>query len=382
LTAWDGAVQNANPPRIVAKGQTIHDSSRQSVTKKRNKKVRIHGAGIAGLTAAINLAQRGYEVLVVEKRSKIGSKFRSDFQGLENWTTSTDILTYLNTIHVGTDFEHEPFRECFWYDRNLKKYTIRSNTVGFYLVKRGVTDDSLDSYLARTARKVGVTVRCGSAENPDRADIIATGAGKPFLAAAGINFESDIEKLALAIFDDSIAPLGYAYLLGLGGRGTLAVFSKAGTGSLLGYLERAIERFGKILTFQISNPTKFAGCGTRFRGIGRGIPLIGEAGGFQDAMWGFGIRMAFQTGFLAARAVSEDLDYWSLVEEEVAPLCRSSTVNRLLYDVLRSRRYRYILSKTSQADDPVLYANRLYGSTGLKRLLFPVANSILGGGKG
>ncbi|MFG3595862.1 oleate hydratase [Bradyrhizobium sp. RDI18] len=40
-------------------------------------KVTIVGAGIAGLTAALHLAQRGYEVTIFESNSFVGGKFRA-----------------------------------------------------------------------------------------------------------------------------------------------------------------------------------------------------------------------------------------------------------------------------------------------------------------
>jgi flavin-dependent dehydrogenase len=347
------------------------------MNKPINRRIRIYGAGISGLTAAINLALRGYEVVVLEKNEKVVSHSKGDFQALENWTSSKDILTFLNEINIRTDFAYEPFRECTLYDRNLKKYTIKSRNVGFYLIRRGRMEGSLDLYLGKIAEQTGVTIQFSYVGGLHNADIIATGANIPFLIGAGINFNTNIDKVALAIFDHVIAPLGYAYLLGFHGRGTVAVVSKAGTKRLSKYLERAVDRFSKIMSFQINDPVKFGGYGTCFERVVRGAPLIGEAGGFQDALWGFGLRMAFYTGFLAAKALSENLDYWSLVEKEVVPFCKSSIVNRLFYDLLRSKRYQYILSRISKADDPLVYANKLYAPTRFKRLLFPLAKKLL-----
>ena len=41
------------------------------------QKVTIIGAGIAGLTAALRLAERGYEVTLFERDNFIGGKFRA-----------------------------------------------------------------------------------------------------------------------------------------------------------------------------------------------------------------------------------------------------------------------------------------------------------------
>jgi phytoene dehydrogenase-like protein len=49
--------------------------------------IKIMGAGISGLSAAINLATAGYNVDVFEKRSDCGLRFDRDINGLENWST-------------------------------------------------------------------------------------------------------------------------------------------------------------------------------------------------------------------------------------------------------------------------------------------------------
>ena len=55
---------------------------------------------------------------------------------------------------------------------------------------------------------------------------------------------------------------------------------------------------------------------------GRNDFVIGEAGGYQDFLWGFGIRHAFTTGYLAAQAILNGQD-WQAVELKIRQL-RSS----------------------------------------------------------
>ncbi len=342
-----------------------------------NKKVFIQGAGIAGLTSAIVLATKGYDVEILEKRKSIGATFRGDFQGLENWTSSKDILTFLKEIKIPTDFQYEPFFECSYYDQYLNKYHLKSTRPGFYLIQRGSMKNSLDTFLFEYAKDLRVKVNLnhpGFFQNPN---IIATGARYSILIVTGINFETNIEKIAIGLFDNSIAPSGYAYLVGLNGQATLAVVSTTKTKNLNGFLEKAVEKIGKILRFQINNPQRFGGQGTYYDKTLNGKPRIGEAGGFQDAMWGFGLRIAFQTGFLAAKAISEELDYWKLVQQEVIPFCKSSVVNRWLYDLYGSKNYRFILSKFQNAQDPLYFANKLYSPTKLKQIIFPMARYLI-----
>jgi len=339
--------------------------------------IKILGAGISGLTAAINLASRGFRVRVYEKRAGVGSQSKGDFQGLENWTSPKDALLFLSEIGIAPEFEYEPFTECHYYDDDLRKYTMKSSNAGFYLVRRGPMEGSLDRYLERIAYQHGVEICYGTTAEISDVDVIATGYRKPFLVATGINFDTDREKLAAAIFDDRIAPHGYAYFLALRGRGTIAVVSKVGVKELSSVLTRAVDRFHEISKFPVDNPIHFGGYGTRFTKLGSGTPVVGEAGGFQDAMWGFGIRMAFHTGFLSAKAISGKLDFWELVRKEVVPLCKSSTINRLLYDLLKTKRHKSILSGMANAADPIAHANKLYAPIPFKTLLFPLANVFL-----
>lgn len=345
----------------------------------RPRQITILGSGLAGLTAGINLALRGVQVEIHEKRGEVGSRSKGDFQGLENWTSPQDALAFLSSIHIPPDFDHEPFHECCYFDHALRRYPVKSHRPGFYLVRRGPMEGTLDRHLKEVAARAGVVFHPNASLPPERADIIATGRRESFIIAKGLNFDTDLDKLAYAILDDRIVPYGYAYLLGLRGRGTLAVVSKAGTSRLDQCLERAVARFRTLASFEMRNAVPFGGAGTRYRGPMGGIPRVGEAAGFQDAMWGFGMRLAFHSGHLAAQALLEGQDYWALVEREVAPLCRSSVVNRMLYDWLKARRYAHILDRLAKAADPVTEANRLYAPSPLKGLLFPLANLLAGG---
>lgn len=48
------------------------------------REIKIAGAGIAGLSAGIIFAKKGYEVKIYEKTSHSGGRFKGDWQHLEN----------------------------------------------------------------------------------------------------------------------------------------------------------------------------------------------------------------------------------------------------------------------------------------------------------
>ena len=81
---------------------------------KKNKPIKIIGAGPAGLCAAINLARAGYSVTVFERNRDAGMRFHGDFQGIENWTTSEDLFTTLRNFSINPIFSANPIaRENF-----------------------------------------------------------------------------------------------------------------------------------------------------------------------------------------------------------------------------------------------------------------------------
>ncbi len=73
------------------------------------KKIIILGAGLSGLTAAINLAKSGYTVDVYEKNKDVGMRFNGDIQGLENWSDKKDIIKELKERNIDIDFDYSPF---------------------------------------------------------------------------------------------------------------------------------------------------------------------------------------------------------------------------------------------------------------------------------
>ena len=77
--------------------------------------IKILGAGISGLTASINLAKEGFDVTVFEKSSSVGSRFHSDFQGLENWSDETDALEILKSLSLKTNFWNKGFKDATIY---------------------------------------------------------------------------------------------------------------------------------------------------------------------------------------------------------------------------------------------------------------------------
>lgn len=123
--------------------------------------------------------------------------------------------------------------------------------------------------------------------------------------ATGYIFETDCVDGAFAAVSDRLAPEEYAYLLVWGGRGTIAACQFADFHHSREYVERTVEFFRERVGFKMTNPRPFSGFGNLYTGhaVRKGRLLYaGEAAGFQDALFGFGLRYAMLSGHLAARA--------------------------------------------------------------------------------
>jgi flavin-dependent dehydrogenase len=324
--------------------------------------IRILGAGPAGLTAAICLARRGHRVTVFEKHRHVGGRFHGDFQGLENWSREEDVLSTLSRLGIRPDFALRPIHGGSFYNPDLRRLEVRSGDPLFYLVRRGPHPGSLDRSMQRQAEEAGVEIRFRERRNPETADIVATGPRTARVVASGIQFETDSGDRAGGILNDELAPKGYAYLLISGGMATLATVLYDRFPEAKACLARAIETFQGLSEFQIRNPREFGGYGdfgVPASAVRSGRRYAGEAAGFQDFLFGFGIRYAILSGALAAQSLDTGEDYDTLWNRKVGAQLRGSWRNRLLYERLGRIGCNLLIRGTSL--HPRGFMRRLYG---------------------
>lgn len=340
------------------------------IIMRRSEPVRIIGAGPAGLAAAINLAKNGCRVIVYEKNPDVGMRFHNDFQGLENWTTEDDVLDFLLSMSIDIDFYNKPIYGGLLYGPS-ESATIHSDQPLFYLVKRGSDPDTLDHSLKRQALDSGVSIEFNTAVPSGEGDVIATGPRKPDMFAVGIVFDTDISDTAVIVLNNEIAPKGYAYLLTADGRGTLATVLYAHFDRCDQYLDKAVATFRGILDFDLRNPARFSGFGNFFlakSALEKGQRLVGEAAGFQDFLFGFGIRYAITSGYLAAKSIIEDVDYDQLWKLRFSKQLKISALNRRLYEMFGNFAYNSLVKKTFASGNPRRLWQRFY-STSFRAIL-------------
>ena len=109
------------------------------------------------------------------------------------------------------------------------------------------------------------------------------------------------------------------------------------------------------------------------------ILFAGEAAGFQDALWGFGMRYAMLSGHLAARALIEKMPerYERLWKKRLGGIMRTSIVNRYFYERLGDTGYNEFMRRIGRAEDAREWLRVHYAPSFWKSLWFPIARKAI-----
>lgn len=281
----------------------------------KSKSVKILGAGLSGLTCAINLARAGYSVEVYEKCSKVGGHYKQNPQMLPNWFSYQDVIEELEACGIKIRWLNKIKQiEIYLKDQKVVFYG-KKIPVGYTILRGG--DGSFEQDLARQAESLGVKIITNCDENV-QTDVIATGVSKILTVGYGQVFKGsfDPEKLKVVFNPDWCPSVGYCYFFphsrevatvktsktlkdeGVDVKKNLEEFKKQYLGEKIRQ-ENFLYDFGTKRSFSIPKTAKAAG----------GALLVGEAAGFQDELFRFGIRYAIISGYLAAESIIKGLDY-------------------------------------------------------------------------
>lgn len=286
--------------------------------------VRIAGAGLAGMTAALVLARGGRAVEVFDAKTRLLPSSGPHSEGIRNYR-KLDALGELRSV----GFDLAPFATV---QRTVRASPhARTDLLGpaHYLFQRGREAETVDQTLLRLAQEAGASFHFGSALEPGEADIVATGPPKDAtqILGAGYTFSAAGSPLrrdvACALFDNEVAPAGYmAITPGIEYHSIYSVsWSEFDYDRLLACLHKG---FKVPWVHEILGTSTFVG---KIHGRAHfvrdpiahaergGALYVGEAGGFQDAVAGFGFRYAAMTGALAARAILQGRDYRGLLTD-------------------------------------------------------------------
>lgn len=345
--------------------------------------VEIAGAGPAGLAAALTVAKQGGHAIVAERHGDVGHRFHGDFQGLENWTTTGDVLEELAAIGIEPTFEHTPFKECVYYDPTGREYVYRAERPIWYLVRRGSAPGTLDQSLKSQALAADVDLRFNTLQQHlPNGGIVAHGPRRPDVIVVGYVFDSDRADGAFSAISDELAPKGYSYLLICGGRATIASCMYADFHDEKKYLARTVDFFRGKVGIEMRNPRRFGGFGniaSEYDPRKGKMLYVGEAAGFQDALFGFGMRYAMLSGHLAARAWLENRPevYDRLWRDRLGGHLKGAVINRYFYEKLGNRGYAGLMRRINGSSDVREWLRRYYKAGWVKSLSYPLARRRL-----
>lgn len=337
----------------------------------------IAGAGPAGLAAATILAKNGYSVRVYEQRSDVGERFNDDFQGLENWSSDLDVLDELTHLGIQPNWWLRSFNGGAMFSPSMRSKIVLSSKPLFYMVRRGNSDQgSLDKALLRQAIDSGVQIVFNKRVSREDVDIWAAGPSGPAKAiAAGITFTHHVDDFACVMLSEDLAPSGYVYYLVADGKATLATVLFRD----FPYVHEALEKSRSVIarTYGINSfPDEkkwggFGGFAIKETCEVDGALLVGEAGGFQDFLFGFGIRNALLSGGLAAKSILEGTSYDKLWRKRLLGVLKASAVNRNLYDSFGDLAKNVFWLAATKSKRPDRLMKWIYNYSSLHKLIYP-----------
>jgi len=142
------------------------------------------------------------------------------------------------------------------------------------------------------------------------------------------------------------------------------------------YFERTVATFKKVFPkLNITDAKEFGGYGNFFfdkPAFENNRYYVGEAAGLQDCLFGFGMRYAITSGYLAAKSIIEDKDYAALLSMGLLPLQKVSLVNRFLFERLGNKSYRYFIEWIAKGNT-IEKIRKQYNPSIFKNILYPIA---------
>jgi len=337
--------------------------------------IKIAGAGISGLTSAINLAKNGYDVVVYEK----DKSFRKDnICAVRNYDLKKDALEEFRGC--GVDLKpHSKVGRVIKFSPNHSAEEHSKKTV-FYIFERGSTENSIENQLYMKAKDLGVRIFMGEPINEKGVDIVATGDRRMDIFAYGQMYkELDIPAdTAYVIYNDLYAPRGYIYILTANDR--TVVVSVSFKKDEFRYLPAKFSSF-LIKNQFVRDLTEGKEPIKRISGFGNydilknaeenGRCYVGGRGFFMDASKGFGIRYAIITGHLAAKSIANNLNYDRLWKNVLKGELERNFKRRILLNGFTDKDYDLMLERIGSEADIEGYVKETRKSKKHVDLLFP-----------
>lgn len=344
------------------------------------RRIDILGAGLSGLSAATILSREGYDVHVYEIRADSGARFDGDFQGIENWTSDTDFFDEMREWGFDPEeFKATPFNIIDLIHPDDVITQPSTDKPAFRVVERGTDSHCIDQGFKRMAQAAGATIHYETRKAPEECDIIAAGPKESSAIAFGEIFHTDHPNHVSFQLNDKLAPGAYSYLIIIDGIGLICTCLWRQQKKSSRYLNETIAWYEEHYELN-RRPIKRVGGKGDFslpdRYIHEGRYYVGEAGGLQDFMWGFGMRYAITSGALAAHSIMERCDYEKEIRGRLVPLVRASAINRFLMNRVSNRGFKMVathwIRDEKRHGDGLHFMKWVYQPGIFRRALWPV----------
>ncbi len=342
--------------------------------------IRIAGAGPSGLAAAIALARSGRKVDVHEAKGDVGTRFIGDLQIIEAASEAEPVPLFLDRIGIERNFYFRPADWATFYDHRGSARKIRSGEPFGYFIKRGPEEGTLDRGLLAQARTHGVNVIFNSRLPIEQADIVATGPAAPDGLAREMTWKTSEPERVDVFFNHELSPGGYSYLFILDGIATFGCAIVADFKKIDDYFDHSLAAAQRLHSFEIPSETRTGYSYMNFHlkqratsGSGR---FVGEAAGFQDYLFGLGIRYALTSGNLAAQSIIEHRDFDELWMSGLGDKQETSLVNRFLYETGGNAGLQMFVWQASRASDFHSYLSGWHQKKWWKSLLSPLVRRV------
>ena len=350
------------------------------------KPVNIMGAGLSGLAAATVLAKSGIEVHVHDIREESGARFDGDFQALENWSMDDDFFDQLKSWGFDTsEFKATEFNVVDLIHPDDTITQAKSPRIAYRIVERGTSSHTIDQGIKRQALAAGAKIHYKSKVNEEDCQIIACGPKGTSAVAYGEIFHTDHPNHIAFQLNDKLAPGAYSYLIIIDGVGLICTCLWRKQKKSDRFLNETIAWYDKHYPGLNRKPIKRVGGKGDFT-INKnyfqdGRYYVGESGGLQDFMWGFGMRMAVWSGVLAAKDILGELDYESEVRKQLLPYVKTSVANRWLMNRVGDRSFKMMCNRwmkdQKKRDDGLVWIGKLFRPTIIKSLIYRIVNPFM-----
>ena len=348
--------------------------------------VKIMGAGLSGLAAATVLAKAGVEVHVHDSREDSGKRFDGDFQALENWSMDIDFFEQLESWGFdANEFKYTEFKEVDLIHPDDEISKTYSPKVAYRIVERGTSEHTIDQGFKRMAMAAGATLHYKSKVKEEDCQIIACGPKGTSAVAYGEIFKTSHPDHIAFQLNDKLAPGAYSYLIIIDGIGLICTCLWRKQRGTERFLNETIAWYQKHYPDIDMEPIKRVGGKGDFTINKRYFQddryYVGESGGLQDFMWGFGMRMAVWSGYLAAQDILGNCNYEKEVRKQLMPYVRTSVANRFLMNRVGDKTFKFMckswMKDQKKRQDGLVWIGKLFRPRIYKNILYRIINPFI-----